>query len=152
MVLSQCGLKVLVAGGASDSHTWNLAFLQLLVEEMGHHVVNLGPCVPEDLLAAECRAQAPDLVVLSSVNGHGYGDGLRAVERLRREPGQSAVPVVIGGKLGVAGGQDESAARRLLDAGADAVFDDGDLNAFQTFVTKLASTAAVAVRSERAAT
>jgi methylaspartate mutase sigma subunit len=115
---------VLVAGGISDSHTWNLVYLQLLLEEHGHRVVNLGPCVPEDLLIAEALAQRPVLIVVSSVNGHGYHDGMRTVTRLREHPELAAVPAVIGGKLGIAGpcGSDEVAALRA--AGYDAVFDD----------------------------
>ncbi|MEU2440444.1 cobalamin B12-binding domain-containing protein [Streptomyces rubradiris] len=115
---------VLVAGGISDSHTWNLVYLQLLLEEHGHRVVNLGPCVPEDLLIAEALAHRPALIVVSSVNGHGYHDGMRTVTRLREHPALAAVPAVIGGKLGIAGpcGAEEVAALRA--AGYDAVFDD----------------------------
>ncbi|MEU6665898.1 cobalamin-dependent protein [Streptomyces sp. NPDC046727] len=115
---------VLVAGGISDSHTWNLVYLQLLLEEHGHRVINLGPCVPEDLLITEALTHRPALIVISSVNGHGYHDGMRTVTRLREHPGLAAVPAVIGGKLGIAGrcGSEETAALRA--AGYDAVFDD----------------------------
>lgn len=118
------GRPVLVAGGISDSHTWNLVYLQLLLEEHGRRVVNLGPCVPEELLIAEALAHRPALIVVSSVNGHGYHDGMRTVTRLREHPELADVPAVIGGKLGIAGpcGSDEVAA--LCAAGYDAVFDD----------------------------
>ncbi|MDX3854825.1 cobalamin B12-binding domain-containing protein [Streptomyces sp. AK02-01A] len=152
MVLSQCGLKVLVTSSASDSHNWNLVFLQLLIEEMGHQVVNLGPCVPDELLVRRCRAHAPDLVVISSVNGHGYRDGLTAITRLRRDAALAEVPVVIGGKLGVTGAGDADSALRLLTAGFTAVFDDGDLTAFQEFVSALAAGASPALRTRRVAT
>ncbi|MFE1407122.1 cobalamin B12-binding domain-containing protein [Streptomyces sp. NPDC058770] len=115
---------VLVAGGISDSHTWNLVYLQLLIEEHGHRVINLGPCVPEDLLIHEAVAHDPALVVISSVNGHGYHDGMRTVTRLREHPALAAVPVVIGGKLGIAGPCDEAETTALRAAGYDAVFDD----------------------------
>lgn len=39
-------LTVVLAGTSSGSHTWNLAFLQLLLAEQGCGVVNLGPCPP----------------------------------------------------------------------------------------------------------
>ncbi|MFJ5262526.1 cobalamin B12-binding domain-containing protein [Streptomyces sp. NPDC088387] len=115
---------VIVAGGISDSHTWNLVYLQLLLEEHGRRVVNLGPCVPEELLIAEALAHRPALIVVSSVNGHGYHDGMRTVTRLREHTDLADVPAVIGGKLGIAGpcGEDEVAALRA--AGYDAVFDD----------------------------
>lgn len=137
MVLSQCGLSVLVTSTRSDSHNWNLVFLQLLVEELGHRVIGLGPCVPDELLVEECLAHEPDLVVMSSVNGHGYRDGLATITRLRREPALGALPVVIGGKLGVTGAPDTDSALQLLDAGFTAVFDDGNVAAFKEFLALL---------------
>ncbi|GAB2697689.1 cobalamin B12-binding domain-containing protein [Kitasatospora kifunensis] len=116
---------VIVAGGTSDSHTWNLVFLQLLLEEMGFDVVNLGPCVPTDLLVAESLARRPALLVVSSVNGHGYQDGIRMIGKVRERAELSAVPAVIGGKLGIAGAQSAEQLAELIDAGYDAVFDDG---------------------------
>jgi methylaspartate mutase sigma subunit len=109
---------------ASDSHTWNLVFLQLLIEELGLHVVNLGPCVPDDLLVARCRALRPAMVVLSSVNGHGQQDAMRVIARLRGCPELADTPVVLGGKLGINGGQRSEQVRALLEAGFDAVYDD----------------------------
>ncbi|WP_432828467.1 cobalamin B12-binding domain-containing protein [Dactylosporangium sp. CA-092794] len=145
---SQPRLTVLVTGTASDSHTWNLMFLQLLVEEQEHRVVNLGPCVPPELLADTCQRVAPDLVVLSSVNGHGYPDGLRAVTHLRDRLGPAAPPVVIGGKLGVAGPLAAEQVHRLLAAGFAAVFDGGDLDRFRGYLHRLAAGAAAAVPEE----
>lgn len=138
MVLSQRDLKILIAGGASDAHSWNLVFLALLLEESGHRVVNLGPCVSGALLLRECRAHAPELVVVSSVNGHGYRDGLAVIGGLRAEPALARVPVMIGGKLDVEGVRDEAAAQRLIAAGYTAVFDDADLSAFLARVSCLA--------------
>ncbi|GAB2825022.1 cobalamin B12-binding domain-containing protein [Streptomyces chlorus] len=111
-----------VTGMASDSHTWNLVFLQLLLEENGFDVVNLGPCVPDDLLVDSCRSAGPDLVVISSVNGHGHQEGLRVIARLRAIAELAATPVVIGGKLDVIRGKDTRHAQRLTAAGFDAVF------------------------------
>jgi len=141
MSTSHSGLAVLVAGGASDAHTWNLVFLQLLLEDRGHRVDNLGPCVPASLLVERCRATAPDLVVLSSVNGHGYRDGEGAVRALRAEPELAALPAVIGGKLGLDGVREPARRERLLTAGFDAVFDDGDLDAFARYLDGVADAA-----------
>ncbi|MER5812945.1 methylaspartate mutase [Streptomyces sp. NPDC002033] len=132
-------MDILLSGTASDSHTWNLVYLQLFLEELGHRVHNLGPCVPDGLLAGACAADGPgrpDLVVVSSVNGHGYRDGLSAVRALRRAG--VTLPLVIGGKLGVAGVADPLQRGRLLDAGCDAVFDDGDTGALREFLDALA--------------
>ncbi|MBQ0911044.1 cobalamin B12-binding domain-containing protein [Streptomyces sp. RM99] len=118
---------VVVTTVASDSHTWNLVFLQLLLEERGYRVINLGPCVPDSLLLSECLRHDPALVVVSSVNGHGHVDGLRLARTLRGHPDLATVPVVIGGKLGVSASAAERGrqAAALLEAGFDAVFDDG---------------------------
>ncbi|MGW7431541.1 cobalamin B12-binding domain-containing protein [Streptomyces sp. NPDC054861] len=128
-------VKVLLTGTASDSHTWNLVYLRLFLEEQGHEVTGLGPCVPDELLVAACAEPRPDLVVISSVNGHGYRDGLSAVRALRAAGVQ--VPVVVGGKLGVAGRADEERRNILLEAGCSAVFDDGDVQALRAFTAAL---------------
>jgi methylaspartate mutase sigma subunit len=131
-------LDVVVTTVASDSHTWNLVYVQLLVEELGHRVTNLGACVPDDLLVAECLRRRPDLVVVSSLNGHGFTDGLRLIGRLRAEPELAAVPAVIGGKLGIAGPAAHDRGDLLRAAGFDLVLDDGAGTAsFRSFVERL---------------
>ncbi|WP_370964033.1 cobalamin B12-binding domain-containing protein [Amycolatopsis sp. cg9] len=124
-----------VSSTASDAHTWNLVYLQLLLEELGFAVTNLGACVPDELAVAECRRLDPDLVVLSTVNGHGATDGLRLAPRLRAAlPGAA---LVIGGKLGVDGSRGAEAETRLRAAGFDRVFGDGDLTAFRRYLAGL---------------
>ncbi|MEV0623484.1 cobalamin-dependent protein [Nonomuraea sp. NPDC050404] len=133
--------RALVSGVASDSHTWNLVFLQLVCEEEGLDVVNLGPCVPDDLLVTECVDQRPDLVVISTVNGHGYREGLRVVPKLRTRPELDGVPIVIGGRLGVTGRREDDLAEKLTAAGCDGVFDRGgpeDLEDFRTLAAAVA--------------
>ncbi|MEU5918910.1 cobalamin-dependent protein [Streptomyces sp. NPDC047141] len=126
-------MKILLSGTASDSHTWNLVYLRLFLEEQGHEVVGLGPCVSAELLLDGCLRHAPDVVVLSSVNGHGYRDGLTAVRRLRAEPALAGLPVVLGGKLGVVGHRQEADVARLTEAGCDAVLGE-DLDALCAFL------------------
>lgn len=130
---------VVVSGLASDAHTWNLIYLQLLIEELGYHVVNLGPCVPDDVLVEACRRIDPALVALGSVNGHGYTDGLRAVARLRNCAELIATPMVIGGKLTVSDADPAPQVQELLRAGFDAVFPDraSDPTGFTAFVASL---------------
>jgi methylaspartate mutase sigma subunit len=136
-------LDVVVTGLSSDAHTWNLVYLQLLLEELGCRVANLGGCVPDETIVRECLARRPDLVVISSLNGHGCQDGLRLIEAVRASPALAATPVVIGGKLDVVGG---SSAGRLLTAGFNAVFEDaGGLNPFRSFVHALAVRAAAPI-------
>jgi methylaspartate mutase sigma subunit len=131
-------LDVVVATVSSDAHTWNLVYLQLLLEELGCRVTNLGACTPDEAIVRECLCRRPDLVVISSLNGHGGQEGLRLIEVLRGRPDLVATPVVIGGKLDVAGGGAGRTAARLLAAGFDAVFDDsGGLTSFRSFVRAL---------------
>ncbi|MFE0701015.1 cobalamin B12-binding domain-containing protein [Streptomyces sp. NPDC058872] len=126
-------MKILLSGTASDSHTWNLVYLRLFLEEQGCEVVGIGPCVDTELLTTACLRHVPDVLVLSSVNGHGYRDGLAAVRRLRAEPALAGLPVVLGGKLGVAGYRQEADVARLVEAGCDAVLGE-DLNALCDFL------------------
>ena len=129
---------VVLTGVSSDSHTWNLVFLQLLIAEHDCRVINLGPAVPADLLVAECLRIDPDLVVVSTVNGHGAADGISAITALRAEPRLADTPVVIGGKLGVAGPPGRSVLTELRRSGFTAVFGDGpDLPVFESMLTSL---------------
>lgn len=126
---------VIVSTVASDAHTWNLVSLQLLLEDLGYVVVNLGPCVPDEELVAECVRRLPVLLVVSSVNGHGWADGLRVIRKLRARPELADVPMVIGGKLwvsddrtdgaGTVGEGTDARAAALVAAGFDAAFPDG---------------------------
>jgi methylaspartate mutase sigma subunit len=114
----------IVSGLSSDAHTWNLVFLELLLDELGYQVTNLGACVPDDLLVRECLDRSPDLLVISSVNGHGYLDGARVVRRLRDHVPLDRLPIAIGGKLGVSGALAPVQRAELLAAGCDAVFEE----------------------------
>ncbi|KAA2253941.1 methylmalonyl-CoA mutase [Solihabitans fulvus] len=130
--------RVVLSTVSSDSHTWNLVFLQLLLQELGHEVVNLGPCVPDDLVVAAVREHRPHAVVISSVNGHGHLDGVRLARALRAHPDTRDVPAVIGGKLGVAGADDGAMAAELIAAGFDRVFiDAGELDALTGYLAML---------------
>jgi len=126
---------VVLTSVSSDAHTWNLVFLQLLMEEHGAHVVNLGACVPDEEVLAACRENRPDLLVVSSVNGHGATDGARLARRLRAEFDRAELPAVIGGKLGVTGTADaEAIGSGLRQAGYDAVFQDADLDGLVSYL------------------
>ncbi|MCV2463765.1 cobalamin-dependent protein [Streptomyces sp. ICN988] len=131
-----------MSGTSSDAHTWNLIHIHLFLEERGYTVTNLGSCVPDDLLVRTCRELRPDLVVLSSINGHGFTDGLQAIRAVRRQRDVRHLPVVIGGKLGTDGLRNAGCTRRLLEAGFDAVFDNGDLGAFDRFLNRHRAAAA----------
>ncbi|MEU0548226.1 cobalamin-dependent protein [Micromonospora sp. NPDC005979] len=116
--------RVLLSSVSSDSHTWNLVYLQLLLEEAGHQVTNLGACVPDDLLVETAARWRPSVIVISSVNGHGHLDGARLIGRVRADARIRHIPAVIGGKLGIAG-DDRPYVERLAAAGFDLVFPQG---------------------------
>ncbi|MGC0335081.1 cobalamin B12-binding domain-containing protein [Streptomyces sp. SLBN-8D4] len=116
---------------SSDSHMWNLVFLQLLLEENGGQVVNLGACTPDELIMSECLRVRPDALVISTVNGHGHIDGLRLIRKIRQNSGLASMKVVIGGKLGVHGSRHAGSRAELVANGFDAVFEaDADLDRF----------------------
>jgi methylaspartate mutase sigma subunit len=138
-----------VSGLASDAHTWNLVYLQLLLTERGYHVVNLGPCVPDETLVEQCRRIAPALVAIGSVNGHGRTDGLRIITALRASPELANTPIVIGGKLTVSDDDVAESAQALAAAGFDAVFPDQASNVaeFAAFITAIPATAPLALEA-----
>lgn len=122
--VTRTGRRVLLSTVSSDSHTWNLVYLQLWLEEHGCEVVNLGACVPVRLLVETAATLRPELLVISSVNGHGHIDGLKAITALRADVRTRALPAVIGGKLGILGEADSARSSALTSAGFDAVFWD----------------------------
>lgn len=135
-------LDVIVTGLPSDAHTWNLVYIQLLLEDMGHRVVNLGSCVPHDEVVTACAALQPDLLVVSSVNGHGAHDGRLLIEAVRARRELDGLPAVIGGKLAVTDEGNEQRALELTRAGFDAVFQDSvDTLAFPGFVGSVSARA-----------
>ncbi|MFE0653935.1 cobalamin B12-binding domain-containing protein [Streptomyces sp. NPDC059534] len=134
-------LDVMVTGLPSDAHTWNLVFIQLLIEDLGHHVVNLGPCISQDEIVESCGKFQPDLLVVSSVNGHGFQDAEELIRTIRSRWELAGLPAVIGGKLGVLGAEGRAGSgRRLVEAGFDAVYEeDQGLGAFEEFIAALAA-------------
>lgn len=135
------GPRIILTGAVSDSHTWNLVYLQLLMQENGATVINLGACVPPEEVLAACRTHRPDILVMSSVNGHGGIDGERMIRMLRAEFDDTRLPAVIGGKLGVTGSAGSvSIGATLREAGFNAVFEDSDLDAFVDYVRLSAPT------------
>lgn len=114
--------RTIVASTPSDAHSWNLVYLQLVLEEYTEAVVNLGPCLPAALLVEEARHRRPDLIVVSSVNGHGHADGLAVIAALRAEPALSGARIVIGGMLSTDPARDRVAEAELSAAGYDEVY------------------------------
>ncbi len=126
--------KALLATIPSDSHSWNMVFMEFVLEENGYCVRNLGPNTPikeaEEILHAECF----DLVVISSVNGHAYIEGQALAKRIAANSDYQG-PLLLGGKICTQTDPEtilrHSAA--LKKSGFDAVFDDSIKNSFDSF-------------------
>jgi methylaspartate mutase sigma subunit len=118
--------KVVLGTVSSDSHTWNLLYLQLLLEEQGCAVTNLGSCTPAEELIAEAVGVRPDLIVISTVNGLGAQEGPDLARAVRAVPQLRETRLVIGGKLDTLGSSAEEDFPALTRAGFDAVLVGAD--------------------------
>ena len=83
----------------SDSHSWNLIFIELLLREHGYDVTNLGVCVPVASTLAACQRLRPDLLIVSTVNGHGYLESAEIARTIRGAGDLGDIPLILGGLL-----------------------------------------------------
>ncbi|GAB4182645.1 MAG: hypothetical protein Tsb002_04210 [Wenzhouxiangellaceae bacterium] len=111
----------------SDSHIWNLVYLQLFLEERGYQVDNLGCCTKVAYALRRIAETSPAFVLVSSVNGHGYVQGMRLYAEAESRFGSEIPEFVIGGKLTTHLSDIPRIKRNLLDIGYTAVFVDGDM-------------------------
>ena len=114
--------RCIVSGLEADSHTWNLVFIQLLLQECDFEVLNLGPCVPALLLAETIAVWEPDLVVISTVNGCCGVQGKGLISALAAQLERPLPPMIIGGILTTSTGGEQAARLELLRAGYRGVF------------------------------
>lgn len=127
--------RAVIATVPSDSHMWNLVYIELLLKENGWEVINLGACTPPDLVVDTCVAERPDMLVISSVNGHGHIGGRKVIGAIRQRSELDYMPAVIGGKLGTLGANNSVFAEPLVAAGYSAVFMESEgLPAFAQFI------------------
>lgn len=110
----------LLATVESDSHMWNLVYLQLWLAEHGLNVKNLGSCTPIDAVLTALEQRRTHLLVVSSVNGHGYSQGLELIRQVRRK--HPHLPCVIGGKLTTSEEETLVVRQPLIEAGYNQVF------------------------------
>ncbi|MBC3269431.1 cobalamin B12-binding domain-containing protein [Pseudomonas sp. SWRI81] len=131
-VLPHC----LLATVESDSHMWNLVYLQLWLGEHGLQVKNLGSCTPIDAVLGALEQRRSDLLVVSSVNGHGYSQGLELIRQVRQR--YPHLRCVIGGKLTTSEAQTLAVRRALIDAGYNQVFVGADaIEQFSAYLSAL---------------
>lgn len=131
----------------SDAHTWNLVYLQLVLEECGWQVINLGPCTPVGLVVESLAESDVDLLLVSTVNGHGLLEAPSLLDAVLQVPERVRPPVVLGGKLGTHGEVNDEEVRRLRDRGFAEVFvGETAVEAFRSYLSSLSvsSTASAA--------
>ncbi len=114
--------KVIVCSIPSDSHTWNLIYMQFLLEEYGYEVVNLGCCLPVKDLIMYCHKIKPEMVVISTINGHGSIEGKELIFKIKECDMLRNIMIFIGGELTVNGDLSEEQQLELLNLGFQGVF------------------------------
>ncbi|MFF8599735.1 cobalamin B12-binding domain-containing protein [Streptomyces sp. NPDC015232] len=125
--------RCLVSTVESDAHIWNLVYLQKVLEEHGATVLNLGSCTPVAEVLDGIATFRPDLLVVSSVNGHGHHGARVLLTEVRRRGLE--VPCVVGGKLTTAESDNDRVRRDLLSLGYTDVFTGEDsIDRFRDFL------------------
>jgi methylaspartate mutase sigma subunit len=129
--------KVILSSISSDSHVWNLIYLQLVLESLNFDVINMGPSVCVADLAIACHRYQPSYLVISSVNGHGYLKGIEIIRTVRTMNLLKNMKVVIGGKLGVNGIITKDQIDHLYHEGYDGVFvNDSAIDDFKDYMLR----------------
>jgi methylaspartate mutase sigma subunit len=118
----------------SDSHSWNLVFMEFLLSDLGYKVENLGPNTPMGDVIARLNRNSCAMVVVSTVNGHGYLEGAELAKRIRNETNH-VDGLYIGGKICTENDAQtiDQHSETLRAAGFDEVFDDSVANSFDAF-------------------
>lgn len=117
--------SVVLATIPSDSHCLNLIYIEKYMKESGFSVYNLGCCTPIEEVVTVCADVQPVFVVISTLNGHGYMEGITLAAALRENPLTVDLPLFIGGNIGVNIADAPTQAMKLCDAGfTDAFYGD----------------------------
>jgi len=121
----------------SDAHNWNLIYMDLFLQEQGFKVANLGPCTPIDLLLDSCDKIAPELVVISTINGHGHIEAKDIIVQFQKKGLLERSDIYLGGKLSTDPRLSYLYAIELEEMGYDKVFSDqSDLSEFSKKISK----------------
>jgi methylaspartate mutase sigma subunit len=115
-------LNIILLGTHSDSHTWNLIFMELFLKENNCQVRNLGACVSIEEISEETKKFPPDLIIVSSINGHLFQDGIKIINSLNQKFPKKLPPLVIGGRMGVSVIESDFQKKKLHKLGYEGVF------------------------------
>ena len=120
--------RVVIGMTESDCHTVSLYMFKLYLEERGFQVLNLGACVPLELMFREAVNFRADAIVIGAQNGHAVDDlkRLKAIKKGYRD----SPPIFIGGRLAVGVQKPERAEAIIRGLGVDHV-----LNSFEEFLS-----------------
>ena len=130
-----------VATTPDDSHIWNLVGVQLKLEERGFQVCNLGACTPAELVAEVVRNLQPELLVISSINGHGAISMSAVIRALEEYQVKRSTTIIAGGLLTTDPTRSGIAAAELVELGCSGVFSGDDAwIRFDRFIKRLRAT------------
>src|SRR5260370_32047988 len=133
-------MTAIIATVRSDAHTWNLVYLQLLLQQNDFTTHIVGPCSEPRAVVRACRQKTPTVLVMSTVNGHGYIDAPAFMRTLSLHIPDRTFPVVVGGMLGINEADERRKKQTLLACGFDAVFTGAtSIAEFLEFIGRLTS-------------
>lgn len=118
--------KVLIVTTPSDVHSWNLVYLSLVARDAGMDSLVVGPATSYPEVSEAVESYGPDLVLVSSINGHGEFEAPGVLQAVRAVKA-NRVPVIIGGTLGVSPSGAPRRQAALTAAGFWGVFEGIDM-------------------------
>ena len=116
--------KIVLGVIGADVHAVGNKILDYAFTSAGFEVINLGVMVSQEEFIAASNEAAADVIVVSSLYGHGELD-CRALRQKSDESGLSGIPMIVGGNLVVGKQQFNEVEKRFLDMGFDRVFPPG---------------------------
>ncbi len=119
-------LDVVVATTPDDSHSWNMHGVELELIDRGLRVLNLGPCTPIRLVAETLRDFRPQLLVITTVNGHGAASMPELMAELAKFQLLKSTSVIVGGILTVDVATASEAEKSINALGCSGVFTGDD--------------------------
>ncbi|MDD4461897.1 MAG: methylaspartate mutase subunit S [Eubacteriales bacterium] len=116
--------KIVLGVIGADVHAVGNKILDYAFTSAGFEVINLGVMVSQEEFIAASIEAAADVIVVSSLYGHGELD-CRGLRQKCDESGLSGIPMIVGGNLVVGKQQFNEVEKRFLDMGFDRVFPPG---------------------------
>ncbi|WP_207390036.1 hypothetical protein [Phytopseudomonas daroniae] len=108
--------------------------MDFLLGEWGYQIENMGPNTPVGDVVNWLKSNPCEMVVVSTVNGHGYIEGIEIARRVRGDAKFHGL-LCVGGKICTENDPLTIArhSEALKEAGFDGVFDDSVKNSFDYF-------------------